>query len=436
MTLQRLDASQRPTHAQQLFEFLKQRIYFQERALVEVANALAVKDAPFHVRNGPLAVLFFAGPSGVGKTETAHALAEFLFQDRNACTIINGSEYSQGHEIARLIGAPPGYIGYYEPDDDKSNAPPLLEQNMIDKPAFDFIKKSTRIVGEKMDQDEEELKRLKDELALLLRQEKPDMQRIEEIKRKIKEGEEYVNLITHLASQQEGICHHSVVVFDEIEKAHENLHRLLLQIISEGRLGMSYGAYTSFSDSFVIITSNIGSREIAKTITGESVVGYKTADTRSAHAIDQDIYNATMKELRRFFPPELVGRLQGRVVVFRPLSEDQLRAIAEGKLNAFIGNNVVNSPFPLELIIDDSAKELIFQKSLGHPEYGARPLEEKIRSHLIDPLNRLVTSGQVRPGARIVVKTDSDDVLFFLDTEVQPIDEELVRKIGEKIASH
>jgi ATP-dependent Clp protease ATP-binding subunit ClpB len=257
--------------------------------------------------NRPIGSFLFLGPTGVGKTELARALAEFLFDDERAMIRIDMSEYMEKHSVARLIGAPPGYVGYEEGG-----------------------------------------------------------QLTEPVRRRP----------------------YSVILFDEVEKAHADAWNVLLQVLDDGRLTDGQGRTVDFKNTVIILTSNIGSAHIQAI---EEKHG-KDAETRK-----ELVRRAVMEEVRRVFRPEFLNRLD-EIVIFNRLEQAQIRHIVDIQLERF-ASRLAKRELSLELT--DGAKDLLAEMGWD-PQYGARPLKRAIQKSLEDPMARRVLSGEFPPGTRIV----------------------------------
>ncbi len=285
-----------------LDEHLGQRVIGQSDAVKAVADAVRRSRAGLQDPNRPIGSFIFLGPTGVGKTETARALAEFLFDDEDAMVRIDMSEYMEKHAVARLIGAPPGYIGYEEGG-----------------------------------------------------------QLTERVRRRP----------------------YSVVLFDEIEKAHSEVFNVLLQILDDGRLTESQGRTVDFRNTVIIMTSNLGSPVILE---------------RSASASWEAIEDIVMAELRRHFRPEFLNRVD-EVIVFHPLDRDQLRRIVELQL-ARLRRLLAERRMVLE--VTPAAADLIAQEGYD-PAFGARPLKRAIQRLVQNPLAVRVLEGEFEEGDTVVV---------------------------------
>ena len=293
---------------------LNARVVGQDEALTVVANAIRRSRAGLSDPKRPIGSFIFLGPTGVGKTETARALAEFLFDDENAMVRIDMSEYMEKHAVSRLIGAPPGYVGFDEGG-----------------------------------------------------------QLTEAVRRRP----------------------YSVVLFDEIEKAHPDVFNVLLQVLDDGRLTDSKGRTVDFKNTVLIMTSNLGASQLT-TAWAEGEEGFAEAKER------------VLGELRKQFRPEFLNRVDD-IVVFHPLGEAQLTHIVDLRLDD-LRKLLRDRKITLELT--DAAKEAIFQAGYDRA-YGARPLKRSIQRLVGDPLAMRILDGRVLHGDRVVIGTDAAKHLIF-----------------------
>jgi ATP-dependent Clp protease ATP-binding subunit ClpB len=291
-----------------LEEHLHQRVVDQEAAVKAVSNAVRRARAGLQDPNRPLGSFIFLGPTGVGKTELSRALAEFLFDDENAMIRIDMSEYMEKHTVARLIGAPPGYVGYEEGGQ--------LSEAVRRKP-------------------------------------------------------------------------YSVVLFDEIEKAHQDVFNVLLQVLDDGRITDGQGRTVDFKNTVIIMTSNIGSQFITE------------EESREARS------RLVMDALRAHFRPEFLNRVD-EIIIFDRLSEDDLKKIVEIQLRR-LSKRLEQQKITLEL--SDSAKELLAREGYD-PVYGARPLRRTIQKEILDPLSIDILEGKVRDGQTIHVDAKNGALSF------------------------
>jgi ATP-dependent Clp protease ATP-binding subunit ClpB len=289
-----------------LDEHLNERVIGQPEATKAVADAVRRSRAGLQDPNRPIGSFIFLGPTGVGKTETARALAEFLFDDEDAMVRIDMSEYMERHAVARLIGAPPGYVGYEEGG-----------------------------------------------------------QLTEAVRRRP----------------------YSVILFDEIEKAHPDVFNIMLQILDDGRLTDSQGRVVNFRNSVVIMTSNIGSPLILE----------QSARMRDP-GVRAEVETLVMQEMRRTFRPEFLNRVDD-IIVFRPLDVDDLKRIVEiqlGRVREMLAER------KLALRITDAAKDLVSEEGYD-PAYGARPLKRAIQRFVQNPLAIELLEGRFEEGDTIEV---------------------------------
>jgi ATP-dependent Clp protease ATP-binding subunit ClpB len=291
-----------------LEEHLHLRVVGQDEAIKAVANAVRRARAGLQDPNRPLGSFIFLGPTGVGKTELSRALAEFLFDDENAMIRLDMSEYMEKHTVARLIGAPPGYVGYEEGGQ--------LSEAVRRRP-------------------------------------------------------------------------YSVVLFDEIEKAHPDVFNVLLQVLDDGRITDGQGRTVDFKNTVIIMTSNIGSQYIT--------------EEESKEARRRLVTDA----LRAHFRPEFLNRVD-EIIIFDRLSEDDLKKIVEIQLSR-LSKRLEQQKIMLKL--SDSAKELLAREGYD-PVYGARPLRRTIQREILDPLSIDILEGKVREGQTVYVNA-KDGALEF-----------------------
>jgi len=302
-------------------EILKQRVIGQDEAISAVANALRRARAGLSDPRKPIASFIFLGPTGVGKTETARALAEFMFNDERAMIRLDMSEYMEPHSVAKLIGSPPGYVGYEEGG-----------------------------------------------------------QLTEAIKRKP----------------------YSLILFDEIEKAHPEVFNILLQILDDGRLTDSKGFTVNFRNTIIILTSNIGSHYFRRV----GSIGF----TRSEEKEFEDYKEKTIKALKEFFKPEFLNRLD-EIIVFKPLSKEDLRKIVEIQLNR-VKENLLSKG--INVVFEESVKEILIEKGFD-PEYGARPLQRVIQKLILDPLAQKIIANQVKKGQKLTFSLDTNKEIKIIN---------------------
>jgi ATP-dependent Clp protease ATP-binding subunit ClpB len=308
-----------------LEEELHKRVIGQDEAVTAVAEAVVRARSGLKDPNRPIGSFIFLGPTGVGKTELARALAEVLFDDERAMIRIDMSEYQERHTVARLIGAPPGYIGYEEGG-----------------------------------------------------------QLTEAVRRKP----------------------YSVILFDEIEKAHHDVFNVMLQILDDGRLTDGQGRVVDFKNTIIVMTSNIGSQRILQ---------YRGSYIGEVYDRMKD---AVLDEMRHHFRPEFLNRVD-EIVVFHSLSQEHLKQIVEIQLGR-LRHRLDERHITLELT--DAAKTHLVTVGF-EPAYGARPLKRAIQREIETPLGRLLLKGDIRDGQHVVVDYQGGDHLTFTPRQAAPKEE-------------
>ena len=294
----------------QMEERLHMRVVGQDDAIQAVANAIRRARAGLQDPNHPLGSFIFLGPTGVGKTELARTLAEFLFDDERAMVRVDMSEYMEKHTVSRLIGAPPGYVGYEEGG-----------------------------------------------------------QLTEAVRRKP----------------------YTVVLLDEIEKAHPDVFNILLQILDDGRLTDGHGRTVDFKNTVLIMTSNIGSQSIADLGPGK----------------EEEIKNKVMEALKAQFRPEFLNRVD-EVIIFHQLGREHIKRIVDLQFD-LLKKRLADRH--IEIKLTEKAKELLVKEGYD-PAYGARPLKRTIQRLVLDPLAVKVLKGEFKDGSTVVVDAKADNIIF------------------------
>lgn len=295
---------------------LKSRIIGQDEAVIAISKALRRSRADLKDPRRPIGSFLFLGPTGVGKTFLAKNLAEFMFGSTDALIQIDMSEYMEKHTASRLIGAPPGYVGYEEGGQ--------LSEAVRRRP-------------------------------------------------------------------------YSVVLFDEVEKAHPDVMHLLLQILEEGQVTDNFGRKIDFRNTIVILTSNVG----AETIKRQTSLGFgaMSQDTSDHEGIKGKIG----EQAKKFFKPEFLNRLDD-IVVFRMLEKEQLVTIVDLEVSKVV-TRLRNKK--IELVLDQAAREFLMKEGYD-PQYGARPMRRAVEKHIEDPLAEHVLRGDVRAGDRVQVTVNEE----------------------------
>lgn len=380
--------------ALRLETFLRGKLIGQPRAVENVIANYDYSLSPLREPKGPLMAALYLGPSGVGKTYMPELLAEYLFGSREAFTKIECAKFQEAHQLSFLIGAPPGYLGYNHPNDPRYKNPPLLDQEMINRFAVRNFLKTDRTVRDKQNR----IKVAKQQLA----RETDPVKRME-ITAFI--DREAISLDAYAGYAIDRQRKMSIILFDEIEKAHPALFNFLLEVTSTGRTTLDNGSETTFYNSFVIMTSNLGSRSIAKQIKGQSKIGFS-----SGSKLSESIYDVAMGEVRKFFAPEFLGRIEDNIVVFNPLDREKLAEIRDLQMKDLMGR--LAAEFPVDVGVAPEVVRFILEKSIDHPEYGARLIEHKIRKYLERPMARMINSRQIKRGDIIMVKLDGGEIVF------------------------
>jgi len=298
---------------------LHKRVIGQNEAIVAVSKSIRRARAGIKDPKRPTGSFIFLGPSGVGKTELARTLAEFLFGDEDAMIQVDMSEYMEKHSVSRLVGSPPGYIGYDEGGQ--------LTESVRRKP-------------------------------------------------------------------------YSVVLLDEIEKAHPDVFNILLQILEDGKLTDAQGRKVDFRNTIVIMTSNIG----AATISKNQSLGFAIGDDTGLSY--EEMKDRIMGELKKVFRPELLNRID-EVIVFHKLTKDEIKVIVDLMMKR-LKEQMVEHEAAIELT--EEAKELLVDKGYD-PAMGARPLRRAIQRFIEDPLADFVLGRSIKPGSTIIIgRKDDEDV--------------------------
>ncbi len=296
-------------------EELHRHVVGQDEAITGISRAIRRSRAGLKDPNRPIGSFIFSGPTGVGKTELARALARFLFADENALIRVDMSEYMEKFSVSRLIGAPPGYVGYEDSG--------TLTKSVRHKP-------------------------------------------------------------------------YSVVLFDEIEKAHPDVFNILLQILDDGRITDNYGRVIDFKNTILIMTSNVGARDIAK----GGGLGFHQQDDKTSY---DDMARRVKDEIQRVFNPEFLNRLDD-VIVFHPLSKEHIRQIVDVLMRDVRARLEEES---LKLQLTEPAVAFLVEHGYD-ATYGARPLRRAIQRYVEDPLSEKILMAELAPGDIIEVDVSAD----------------------------
>lgn len=351
-----LNPDKKSPQAKEFEDKLSALIVGQERAVRRMSGLYQIYLAGMQNPTKPIGTMLFLGPTGSGKTRVVEASAGVLFDDEHAVVKIDCAEFQHSHEIAKLIGSPPGYLGHRETS-------PMLTQENLDKNHTDDTKLT-------------------------------------------------------------------FVLFDEIEKASDSLWQLLLGILDKATLTLGDNRNVDFSNTIVIMTSNLGAREMSEMISGG--IGFAPASSSKNPEdteIDTKIYRTALEAAKRKFSPEFMNRID-KVVVFRSLKERHLRKILDIELAAVQARITESAGTKFAFECSDSAKEFLLQEGIDL-KYGARHLKRSIERFLVYPLSNLVATKQLETGDLVSVDFDEkEEKLTFAKEEgkmfVAEADQELV----------
>jgi len=335
-----LDPDQKSPRAQDFEDRLGARIVGQERAVRRMSGLYQIFLAGMNPPARPIGTMLFLGPTGSGKTRVIEAASEVLYGDVNGVVKIDCAEFQHSHEIAKLIGSPPGYLGHRETS-------PMLTQENLDRMHTDEMKVT-------------------------------------------------------------------LVLFDEIEKASDALWQLLLGILDKATLTLGDNRSVDFSKCMVIMTSNLGAREMSELISGG--IGFAPGKgVKNPHdtEVDQKIYRTAVEAARRKFSPEFMNRID-KVVVFRSLKEHHLRAILDLELQAVQDRIMQSAGTKFVFQCSEDAKDMLLEEGIDY-KYGARHLKRAVERFLVYPLSNLVATGQIGLGDLVQVGLNKKDrkLTFF-----------------------
>jgi ATP-dependent Clp protease ATP-binding subunit ClpB len=354
-----LDPDRKSPRAAEFEDKLSALIVGQERAVRRMSGLFQIYLAGMNNPSRPIGTMLFLGPTGSGKTRVVEAASEVLFADPHAVVKIDCAEFQHSHEIAKLIGSPPGYLGHRETS-------PMLTQENLDKAHTDETKLT-------------------------------------------------------------------FVLFDEIEKASDSLWQLLLGILDKATLTLGDNRRVDFSRTVVIMTSNLGAREMSEMISGG--IGFsptKTDQAKEDNEIDSKIYRTALEAAKRKFSPEFMNRID-KVVVFRSLKEHHLRRILDIELTSVQDRITESAGTKFVFECTHEAKEFLLSEGIDL-KYGARHLKRSVERFLVYPLSNLVATQQVETGDFVLVDFDTErealnftkqsGKMIIADTAPEEIDEE------------
>ena len=316
---------------------LRQRVVGQDRAVRRLARVFQVYKSGLAAPGRPIVNLLLLGPTGSGKTRLVEAAAEVLFGDPRAVVKIDCGEMQHSHEIAKLIGSPPGYLGHRETS-------PLITQEALEQ----HYTEDTKV---------------------------------------------------------------SLVLFDEIEKASDALWQLLLGILDKATLTLGDNRRVDFSQSLVFLTSNLGSQEMTRLMSGG--LGYNAGPRQDDEELDQKIYHTATEAARRKFSPEFMNRID-KVIVFRTLKREHLEKILDIEL-AQVQQRIMSSAVSRQFVFDctPSARDFLLEEGTDS-KFGARHLKRSIERHLVFPLSNLLATGQIELGDLVTIdyRSETSQLVF------------------------
>lgn len=304
---------------------LLKKVIGQNRAVKQLVRTVQTFRSGLSAPGKPLGVLLFLGPTGSGKTRLVEALAECLFNSKKAMLKIDCAEFQHDHEVAKLIGSPPGYLGH-----DKTA--PRLSQKELDK-------------------------------------------------------------------FQTPACKMSILLFDEIEKASDDLFQMMLGILDKAAITLGTNDSVDFSNTLIIMTSNLGSNAIQQ-IMGGNQMGFTSEEVASSEEMEDEVWKSAKEALRKKFSAEFINRI-GRSIVFKPLSDETLKIITDLKLDG-IQDRILLAGYFILLQVTEAAKAFICKEGTDKI-YGARELNRKIETLLVEPAANLLSTKQVQTSDMLVV---------------------------------
>lgn len=337
---------------------LTARVIGQDHAIDALVSSWARLLSGLRDPDRPLLTALLMGPTGVGKTETARALAAALFGSESALHRINCEEYAHGHEVAKLLGSPPGYIG--------ADIEPLLSQRRIDRPHWDMRQAAATEEGTKT--------------------EPPLIEQVHDPNNRL----------------------HSILLFDEVEKAHPTLWNALLGILEEGQVTLGNNTTTDLTRSVILMTTNVGSREMGAAI-GRVPLGFAASEGPAPDS--PPLVEIAEAAARQVFPVEFLNRFD-ETLVFRPLGGAELDLIFDKFLGAVNERTLERAGVPLLIKASEEAKSLVIEAGTD-AVLGARPLRRAIERMIVDPVSRLLACGQIGAGDVVEVEREKGTLRFY-----------------------
>ncbi len=341
-----------------LEEVLRSRVMGQDEVVDSLICSFSRLLSGLRDPSRPLLTGLLLGPTGVGKTETAKAVAQTLFGSERAMTRVNSEEYAHGHELAKLLGSPPGYVGYH--------IEPLLSQKRIDEPHRRLVQGLMANGG-------------------------------------VSQG-----LAERIFPAKTGKFL-SVILFDEIEKAHPVVWNSLLGILEDGMLTLGNNTTTDFTRSIILLTSNVGSREMGEFLEHRPI-GF-VRDTESPQLGAAELHELALTAARKAFPIEFLNRFD-EILVYSALEREHLELIFNKFLADIHDRALKQAGVPILIKVSDEARNLIIDRGTDQ-RFGARPLRRAMERELVDPLSRFIASQKLTAGDVVDVEGESERLAFY-----------------------
>ena len=407
-------------------EFAETRLVGQPRIVRAFAEVIEKMDAGFYEPEAPLVSILIVGPSGVGKTESLKVLSEFLWGIRDGMIRIDGSNYTSKHDVARISGAPPGYIGY---DED-----PEITQRKLDKPAFDSLRdmflsscseEKLKTLAQLLKKRRELFQEIQHLYSLGARYPNKDLVAFDKEAEEIKEKIAAIGVPDYESFLLAGERFFSILHIDEIEQADKALYNTLYRVLDEGRLTLSrkgnrnkgifedsddggFSDEVDFVGTIIGVTSNLGTEEIEKELRRmqgkEFSLGIGGNAVLSPDELDNRVYEICMEALRKYFPVPFLNRFD-IIVAARPLYRDSLEIILIQEIRKLAIRLMEEWDIPLGITISKGARDLIIEESSDKLEEGARLLRRKVRSHITLQIAQFRNNGTIEPGDFIEIRT-------------------------------
>jgi len=350
-----LDPSRRSPQVQRFESMLRERVIGQMSAIDAILDSFSKILAGIRNSERPILTLLFLGPTGVGKTETVKALAETIFGKRNAFTRVNCQEFSSEFTVSKLFGSPPGYVG--------NDVEPMLSQENLDKHHKEAQTEGRGVFAE---------------------------------------GEgKIAKLFPQVKSH-----YMSIVLFDEVEKAHPKVWNALLGLMEDGHLTLGNNKVVDFTRSVIIITTNVGAEEMSETLRHKSI-GFDVST--NSDEINHNIRSKAIEAAKEVFPYEFLNRFDD-IICFRVLLTDDLKKILNLMLQD-VYKRLLGAQMPIILHYSNSYLDKLLQEGTD-PQFGARPMRRAVERLLVAPLSRLIASNQVKAGDIVAVRMRNSQPVF------------------------